>query len=295
LGLPCDEKAMIPQIFLFAAALLLCACPRSEPPVPAASPAAGTVESIITWEMRTFEQSDGDCTAPAGCAEVRVIYPEILTAPIAETREALNRFIRDAWLAPLFSGSEGSDLGALARGFFAWRRSVAPEAHVPHMSIHGAVDVLYQDPRAVSLRFGDTSYIGGEEEHDEVLLASFDPATGRRLALADLLAPGSEEALRTLAEARVRQIRGPAGTLPPSDNFAVVESGLILRYNPWSVGGAPEPVQIVLTRGELRGLARPDGPLGGAGLPRIAVPWPASGQEGDDSSPGGWESTDVPH
>ena len=260
-----------PSSKLLAPALLvlLGACARSDTrsdklaPAPAGSPAVES--SVISFTMRTFEKTDGDCT-------IQLAVPEIVKAPTPEARRALQRFIHDQWLAASFGASQGDDLAALAEGLFRQRREIlAANPGVPgRWWVRRGIDVLYQDEGAVSLRYGDDSYTGGESPINEVLLASFDPATGRRFKLADLLAPGGEEPLRALAEARFRQIRRvpPGAPLPLDGRFAVVEDGLLFRFNAFELPGAngAEPAQIVLTREELQGLVAADGPLAGAGL-----------------------------
>jgi len=224
--------------------------------------------------MQTFDQTDGDCAAPEGCATVSLQVPEIVKAPSAAAREALQRFIREEWLAPSFGTKSGDDLALLAREIFSQRRSfLAGHAGTAGRSatwwVRRGIDVVYQDDRVVSLRYGGDSYTGGEQPVNEILLASFDPATGRRLALADLFAPGSEEALRTLAAARYRQLRHgpPEAPLQLDGRFAVVEAGPLVETG-------SEPAQIVLTRAELAEVIKKDGPLSSAGRPRGYFPSP---------------------
>jgi len=267
--------------------------------------------------MQKFEQTDGDCSAPEGCVTVSLQVPEIVKAPSAGAREALRRFIGEEWLAPSFGTKRGDDLGALAREIFSQRRSflAASPGRSATWWVRRGIDVLYQDDRVVSLRYGGDSYTGGEQPVNEVLLASFDPATGRRLSLADLFAPGSEEALRTLAAARYRQIRraSPGAPLQLEGHFAVAEAGLLVHFNPSELPGEAEPAQIVLTRDELAEVLKKDGPLARAGRPRAFFPSPlgspgeAGGPDAEPSEPLGsdlgaslgeersWESSSVAH
>jgi len=263
--------------------------------------------------MRTFDQTDGDCAAPEGCATVSLQVPEIVKAPSAAAREALQRFIREEWLAPSFGTKSGDDLALLAREIFSRRRSfLAGLSGTPGRSatwwVRRGIDIVYQDDRVVSLRYGGDSYTGVEQPVNEVLLASFAPATGRRLVAADLFAPGSEEALRTLAAARYRQLRrGPPETpLQLDGRFAIVEAGLLVETG-------SEPAQIVLTRAELAEVIRKDGPLARPGRPRAYFPSPLGspgipgGPDAESSEPLGsdlgaslgeernWKSSSVPH
>jgi hypothetical protein len=249
--------------------------------------------------MRTFERSDGDCASHEGCITVHVQAPEILKAPTVEAREALNRFIRDEWLTASFGQSGSADLATLAEGLFAQRRQFLSESpgQTAKWWVRRGIEVLYQDDHVVSLRYGDDSYTGGESPIDEVLLASFDPTTARRLTLADVLAPGSEEIVRALAAERYRQVRftPPGGPLPLEGHFAVIEAGLLFRFNAFEIPGAAgvEPAQIVLTRAELQGLLKADGPLAVMARSRVNLPSPET-EAGIESVDPGWKSDDVP-
>jgi hypothetical protein len=276
-----SSKLLVPAVLA-----LLAACARSERPAAAPGPEGPPAEgSIISFTVRTFAKTDGDFT-------IQLQVPEILKAPTPEVRRALQRFIHDEWLAVSFGAARGDDLAALAEGLFRQRREILAEnPGVPgRWWIRRGIDVLYQDEHVVSLRYGDDSYTGGESPIDEVLLASFDPATGRRFKLADLLVPGGEEPLQALAAERFRQIRhaAPGAPLPLDGRFAVVEAGLLFRFN------GVEPAQIVLTRDELQGLVVADGPLGGAGSPGSAFfPSPGS-QPGETEATGDLEDASVP-
>jgi len=293
-----------PGLAAFAASLLLLgACARSRGPAPSASPSdvadPPAADSVLSYSMRTFERTDGDCAAPEGCVTVHVQAPEILKAPTVEARKALNRFIRDEWLTASFGQSGSADLATLAEGLFAQRRQFLAESpgQTAKWWVRRGIEVLYQDEHAVSLRYGDDSYTGGETPIDEVLLASFDPTTARRLTLADVLAPGSEETVRALAAGRYRQVRftPPGGSLPLEGHFAVIEAGLLFRFNAFEIPGEAgvEPAQIVLTRGELQGLLKANGPLAVMPRSRVNLPSPET-EAGIETVDPGWKSDDVP-
>jgi hypothetical protein len=273
----------------------------------------------VGFTLRTLDQTDGDCASPEGCVTVSLQVPEIVKAPSAAAREALQRFIREEWLGPSFGIKSGGDLAVLAREIFAQRRSFLAESpgQTAKWWVRRGIDLVYQDDRVVSLRYGGDSFTGGEQPINEVLLASFDPSTGRRLALADLFAPDSEDALRTLAAARYRQVRRapPAAPFKLEGHFAVVEAGLLIHFNPFELPGeaGTEPAQIVLTRAELAEVLKKDGPLARPGRPRAFFPSPLGSSHGsgdpdaEPSEPLGsdlgaslgeernWESSSVPH
>jgi hypothetical protein len=290
---------------------LAAACSRSTQPPPP-PPAAPEAESpAFAYSMRTLERTDGDCASPAGCCRVRVEAPAIQRAATPDARRRLNRFIQDDWLAASFGAHPGRSLDDLVEALFRRRREAL--AGQPGTSatwwVRRGIDVLYEDSQVISLRYGDDSYTGGESPIHEVLLASFDFATGERLSLAALVSPERHEILRSLVEARFRQVRGvppgaslkawgfevPGNALPLSGNFAVAEAGLLFRYNPFAIAGeaGTEPTQILLTRGELRDLVAAGSPLAAAPRLRAAFPSPEAPPP-ELQDPEGLGTTDVP-
>jgi len=251
--------------------------------------------------MLRFERSDGDCGSPEGCAVVSLAVPEIVKAPSAQARDALQRFIRQDWLAASFGiAGGGGGLAALAERLFAQRRAflAAAPGRTATWWVRRGIEVLYEDDHAISLRYGGDSSTGGERPVNEVLLASFDPATGRLLTLGDLCT--GEEPLRALAAERFRQVfhAAPGAPLPLAGHFAVVEAGLLFHFNPLELPGedGEEGSQIVLTRDELKEILKRDGPLAIAGRPRGRFPSPKNGpgMPGMEDEDQGWNATDVP-
>lgn len=259
--------------------------PEAEPPV-ANAPRAPAQQAAprparLAWETRTLERRGAGCGEEGTpCATVSLEYPEVTAAPGDGAVEALNRFIRDFVLGPAVGEEPAATPEALAE-------EVLREAERFHRefpdapggwSLERTVKIVYQAPRVISLEAAEATFLGGAHPNSAVTYASFDPATGRRLALADLFLPTAGARLREVAERRFREARGippdldlaeegfefEGGSFDLNDNFAVLEDGLVFYYNPYEVAAYVfGPTEVKLTREDLAGLVRPGGPLGG--------------------------------
>lgn len=257
--------------------------PEAEPPV-AGAPRAPVQEAVprpgrLAWETRTLERTAAGCGEEEPCATVSLEYPEIAAAPGDAAVEALSRFIRDFILAPALGEEAAATPEALAE-------EVLQEAERFHRefpdapagwSLERTVKIVHQTPRVVSLEAAESSFLGGAHPNSAVIYASFDPATGRQIALADLFLPTAGARLREAAERKFREARGippdrdlaeegfefEGGSFDLNDNFAVLEDGLVFYYNPYEIAAyVIGPTEVKLTREDLAGLVRPDGPLG---------------------------------
>ncbi|MFP5286682.1 MAG: DUF3298 domain-containing protein [Thermoanaerobaculia bacterium] len=280
--------------FLLASAVLLLALacggrPETEPPPPAAAPEASREAeaprreepsgfSGLSWETRTLQRTESGCEEGA-CASVSLTYPEITAAPTGEAKRALNRFVREIVLAPAIGEEPAATPEALAEEVLEeaerFRREV-PDAP-GGWALERTVKVVHHTPRVVSLEAAEYVFLGGAHPNSTVTYASFDPATGRRLALEDLILPGMEERLREIAEKRFREAREipperdlaeegfefEGGAFALNDNFAVLESGLVFYYNPYEIAAyVMGPTEVKLSREDVAEIVQPDGPLG---------------------------------
>ncbi len=261
--------------------LVLWACGQPRQPGPGVQQPAGAERAPLLYETKTLEQLESDCSDPETCARVSLEYPEITAAPSEAALEALNDSIAARLLAPVLGeGPAAPTPAALARGFLDEAASAARElpagAFLGVWSLERKIAVIHQDARAFSIEASQLWFTGGAHSNSFNILASFDPGTGRRLQLADLLVPGFEPRLREAAERRFREVREiPEGqTLTEAGfwfeddvftlngNFAVADSGLAFHFDPYEVAPyAWGPTDFVVSREQLGDLVRPDGPL----------------------------------
>lgn len=235
----------------------------------------------LTYATRTLERGEPDCPEAAdSCGRVSLEYPEITTAPSDEVREALNDSIAALLLEPLDDGTRAASPEGLAEEFLARnaeaRLSLPEGAPTAGWFLERKVRVIHQDALVLSLEETVFWYTGGAHPNTSARLASFDPGSGRRLVLEDLLTPGYGPPLNAIAEHRFRAIReipdGQSltdagfwfedGVFSLNDNFAVADSGLAFHFDPYEVAPyALGPTDVVLDREELGELIRPGGPL----------------------------------
>lgn len=166
-------------------------------------------------------------------------------------------------------------------------------------------------PDLVSLRVNSYTYASGAAHGSDVLVTStFDPATGRQLALADLFRPGIAYLDALAAEARVQLTETMAswitdsftrqwlatGTAPTADNYAawaITPGGLEITFGQYQVAAYAAGMPVVtIPLAHLVGLIDPNGPLAplAAGpLPSVTVTLGIYSGRPDPS----WTLTDV--
>ena len=260
--------------------LLLCAlaCGGSEEPGPApdsgassAAPAAPAPAAAVTFEPRSVEKKDDP-------SSVSFSYPEITAAPSEALKTALTQAIHDFLTGPTGEGKKAATPEAAADEFLADARSTRAEnpADALAWSLSRTAEIAYQDPKVVSLRLSEDVFQGGAHGLTTTHYASFDPATGRQLGLADLVTPEGEARLVEIGERELRKVHEvpsgqsladagftfEGGKFVLSKELAVLADGLIFYYNPYEIGPyAMGPTEITIPRSELAPIAKPGGPL----------------------------------
>jgi Protein of unknown function (DUF3298)/Deacetylase PdaC len=267
---------------LAALPLLLCvfACGGREESGPAAGsdasapPAASTAQApmnAVTFEPRSIEKKDDP-------SSVSFTYPVITAAPSEALKTALTQAINEFLsAAPAGEDQKSSTPEAAVDAFLADARSTRaenPDGALP-WSLSRTAE-LYQDSKVVSLHLSEDVFQGGAHGLTTVHLASFDPATGRRLGLSDLVTPEGEARLVEIGERELRKVHEvppkqsleeagftfEGGKFVLSEEIAVLADGLNFYYNPYEIGPyAMGPTQIVIPRSELAPIAKPGGPL----------------------------------
>jgi len=263
-----------PVIPFVALSLLLCAlsCTGTEDSGPAPDSNASTAPATaVTFEPRSVKKEDDS-------SSVSFSYPMITAAPSEALKTALTQSINDFLTAPAGDGEKASTPEAAADEFLAQARSTGkenPQDALP-WGLSRSAEIAYQDPKVVSLHLAEEVYQGGAHGLTTARYASFDPATGRRLGLSDLLTPEGEARLVEIGERELRKVR----EIPPeqsleeagftfegnkfalSQEIAVLRDGLVLHYNPYEIAPyALGPTEIVIPRSELAPIAKPGGPL----------------------------------
>jgi hypothetical protein len=225
-----------------------------------------------------------DCVAGSeGCTYIRFDYPTVVEAPPGTAVEAFTSAVDSFLQAPLHQDETPTSVNALMARFlsdFAAFKASEPKS-AQSWFLERKAFVLRSDPNLLGLSFSERSYLGGAHGMATLHYLNFDPMTGARKALADVLREGALPDAIALAEARFRETRGIAEGTPLkdagftfendafvlSDNFALRDDGLAIYYNPYDVApysmGATE---FVLDYDEIRELLKPEYLPGKAGL-----------------------------
>ena len=231
---------------------------------------------VLTFEMQTREMTYEDCVAGSeGCTYIRFDYPTVVEAPVGATVEAVTSAIDSFLEAPFHHEEPPASVNALMARFLS--EYAAFKASVPKSEqswfLERKAFVLRSARNLLSLSFSERSYLGAAHGLATVHYLNLDPVNGATKVLTDLLKDGALDDVASLAEARLRQVRGiAAGTtlkdagftfendafvLP--DDFALRDDGLAFYYNPYDVApysmGATE---IVLSPDEIRSLLKPE-------------------------------------
>ncbi|MEM9290717.1 MAG: DUF3298 domain-containing protein [Acidobacteriota bacterium] len=247
-------------------------------------PSAAPTE--LHWKTETSEEQAGPCDGEeAACATVLFRFPVFEPHPSADT-EALNHLALELVTGGFYGElAEGTPLPRSAEDLAPYRRAfldpflefIAEYPDVPNdiWADERIIEVIYQQPKLVSLGASYYQYGGGAHPNSALTLVSVNPLDGRRWTLPDLLQDGGEEQLRQRAEAQFRDFR----RLEPdvdlamkgfyfedgfalNDNFAVQEEGLRFYYSPYEIAPyALGPTDILLPWAEIRDLLRPDAPV----------------------------------
>jgi len=129
----------------------------------------------------------------------------------------------------------------------------------------------------VTLRTEDERHEGGAHGMATTIYTSFDPKTGVRLRLADVIDPAGRDSLRAAGERAFRAAHaiapgadleaagfftGKGGRFELSDNFGVTRAGLVFHWNPYDIAPySSGPSTITLPWDEVRPHLKADGPL----------------------------------
>jgi hypothetical protein len=231
----------------------------------------------LSYEPSYIEETSGPCgkDGDEACGRVSLEWPVFDGEADPDVAARLNAAARGMILTPVFDDDPLTDPAGLVDQFLdQWektRREFPGAASVRNWFLERRVQVRYLDVGAVTLLATDNSFTGGAHGMLTRRYSSYDPATGLRLHLEDVIKPRKWDAFEALAGRRFRDARGlgadvdlaKAGFdfgslgIAPDDNWGVVEDGMIFRFNPYDIAAyAMGPTEYRLTREELKGMLR---------------------------------------
>ena len=263
-----------------AVTLLLAAC--GGPADRGAGATAAASPDTLRYTRQVVERTQGSCrrsgvdTADLPCVSVAITYPAVDSAPVPALAEAVRAFVL-ATAGAVDEAPPPATVDSAAIHFVAQYEDAASalasggERDFPEVwSLQRDVSVVCNTPDMLSLRAEEYRYTGGAHGLQTVRLASFDPHTGRRLQLADMvtdtaaLVPIAERAFREQKKIPEGQALSEAGyEFFEQDRFALTDNvmrcgdTLTVHYDPYQIAPyALGPTELVLTGDEVGALLK---------------------------------------
>lgn len=234
---------------------------------------------VLRFEIQTLSRTFGSCdTAGRPCVSIRFSYPAVAREATDPGVDSVVAYIGNQMFASLENAERTLSFDSIASdliGQYTDLRQEFSDYHLP-WTLERLCTVLLDTGGVVSIRFEESSFLGGAHGLRIVRLASFAASSGRRLTYADLFQPGCDSAFTRIAEREFRAVRGipdsqslsdagfwiEEGKLDPPLNAAVGKEELILYYNVYEIAPyvlGPTEVHIPLV--SLKSIVRRHGPL----------------------------------
>ena len=215
---------------------------------------AWAAEAPLAVEIRRVSKETGDCPEK-GCINVQISYPEIQSAPSPAVKETILTDVKEALSLPEGSGQKSASLETAVEGEadsyleeFRRYRGTFPKLD-RNWFVKRTITIHSNLPSLLSLDVETQEYLGSAHPNSSRQFLNYDPQSGRRLALSDVLVPGFEERLNSIAEQKFRKVRGlpasqslrAAGFTFKGDRFGITENvgfgekGLVFYYNAYEV------------------------------------------------------------
>jgi hypothetical protein len=264
----CHASAIVGLILATAA----CRPPAPDPDQPAQP-------GPVVYTEHTVTVTEGECAlADDPCARVSIRYQEAKLGGSEAVRDAVNTYTSHlvvSWLRDRVTEAArgATDAESLAEAYVAGYLEFierSPDT-AQRWTIEIAQSVVHNTPRVTTLDYTVDDDSGGAHPNSFRQLVSFDVSSGELLILDDLVA--DRERFTTVTEAAFRQVRGiaededltaagfafPDGRFTMSENFGVVEDGLLLHWDPYEVApysmGATD---VVVSRDAILDILRTD-------------------------------------
>lgn len=225
-------------------------------------------------EIQRFRKQKGtDCDRadgePTNCAIIDFQYPAVKSGTSA-LREAVDKWTADYLTGILTGGAAeknapAATLGDASKVFFDSHEEYKGSAMYGAFEAGSGSDIVLNDGKYLSLAINGHTFQGGAHGSNTSAFATFDARSGKRLTWDDVTT--DKAALKKLAERKFRKERAEVfkdgfefdETFPFKlpGNFALVQSGIYLHYDPYEVGPyAIGPTTFVLPFSEMGGLLK---------------------------------------
>jgi hypothetical protein len=244
------------------------------------SPRRDTRGPFLRYEMRVLSRTFGSCdSSGTPCVTVHFSYPDIFRAASEPASDSVAGYVSDQMFALLEDAERTQPFDSIASGLIEQYADLTQEFTDYRLpwTFERSCAVSLDTCGIISVRFEESSFLGGAHGLHIVRLASFDASSGRRLTYADMFRSGYESAFAGIAEKEFRLARSvpdsqslsdagfwvEEGKFEPSGNFCVGKEGLVLYYNPYEI--APYvmgPTEVHVSYTSLKGILRSGRPPG---------------------------------
>ncbi len=229
--------------------------------------------ATIEFELASFEQKSASCdTDTLRCAVFSLTYP--VAQGLSEAAKAINDsiywYVRVGTFMADPSTPIPDELTAIADTFIHNYENFLKESpgYEIGWEIETTGDVVYNTSKVVAIELSTYSFAGGAHSNTNVTLLNFDPKTGKKLTLNDLVTDTSK--LAQLVEAKFRQVKGlaPDANLDEAgyfwgegfklpENFSVTAEGLYFLYNAYEAASYAEGIiEFVIKNEELNSILK---------------------------------------
>ena len=209
----------------------------------------GNKSLTIPVTTKKFSSKSNPCPDSLGsCAEVEIKVPYIKDNPKADL---INKII----LKELSLVMENfppdlkslQDIPTKIDSFISQHQSFSQEVDFPQRwSFNVFYDVLENNDNSLSILLNTDIYTGGAHPLNDICILSFNPETGKKVIISDILK--NEKALKSLIVKEFRRKRNLSDTVNLTDegfysnewplprNFALLSQGLYIVYNAYEIG-----------------------------------------------------------
>ncbi len=245
------------------------------------SPRLETRGAVLRFETLSLSRTFGSCdSALTPCVSIRFSYPAITPAVRLPGVDSVVAFVHNEMFASLVEAERPQPFDSIASDLieqYSGLKEEFADYNLP-WTLERLCTILRDTAGVISIRFEETSFLGGAHGLRIVRLASFDASSGKRLTYGDLFRPGSDSVFARIAEREFRAARSipdtqslteagfwiEEGKFEPSQNVAVGKTGLVLYYNPYEVAPySMGPTEVRIPFALLGGVIRLGGPLEG--------------------------------
>jgi len=209
----------------------------------------GAKNSTIPVSTKKYRSNTYPCPdSLSSCAEVEIKIPYILDHPKSDI---INQIILKEFsllmenLSPDLQSLE--DIPTKIDSFLSQHRSFSEEVDFPQRwNFNMFFDVLENNDNSLSLLLNTNIYTGGAHPLNEICILSFNPGTGKKVIISEILK--NEEALKGLIVKEYRRKRNLSDSVNLTDegfysnewplpkNFALLSQGLYIIYNAYEIG-----------------------------------------------------------